>query len=743
MILATDGDGDTLTYRLSGADADSFAIEESTGQIQTKGTYNFEQQDSYSVTVHVSDGEGGEASLAVSITINDIDEPPGQPAPPSVSAIAPTTLTVIWTEPSNTGPEITDYDVQYRQADSDEFIDADYDGTERSVRLTGLFSSTRYAIQVRATNEEGASEWSESSEWSTSALSLPPGGGTSPPPRPPPRPPPPSPPRPPPPPPTPQVTITAGTPPVTEGTAATFTITASSASTSALTVNVNVSETGDVISGPPSSSVIINANNTTATLTVNTVNDEADESNSVITAEVETGTGYTVGSTSSASVTVNDNDTPSQPPPPPPPTPQVTISAGTTPVTEGTAATFTITASSASTSALTVNVNVSETGDVISGTPSSSVIINANNTTATLTVNTVNDEADESNSVITAEVETGTGYTVGSTSSASVTVNDNDTPSISFPPGITPVCDRTPQVRDEIVNVAPVRTCGDVTEAHLAAITFFDLSNKLIWALKAGDFSGLTALEYLGLRHNALSSLGAGIFSDLTALELLHLRHNQLSSLDAGIFSGLTALEQLYLDSNQLSSLDAGIFSGLTALEQLYLDSNQLSSLDAGIFSGLTALETILLNSNKLSSLDAGIFSGLTRVPYRLSVDENPVDPLPITISLEKVGEGRFKVKVHTGAPFDIVLPILVANGSIDGGSSSITIPVGRVESAEVSVSRTVGTAAAVTVNIGTLPLTIGVGYVGYIEDIEEFFFHFGYEFKKSVNLPLEVIASQ
>ena len=199
-ISATDADGHTLTYRLSGADADSFAIDPNTGHIQTKGTYNFEHKDRYSVTVHVSDGEGGEASLAVGITINDMDEPPGQPAPPSISAIAPTTLTVIWTEPSNTGPEITDYDVQYRQADSDVFTDADYDGTERSVRLTGLFSSTRYAIQVRATNEEGASEWSESSEWSTSALSLPPGGGTSPPPRPPPRPQPPQPPRPPQPP---------------------------------------------------------------------------------------------------------------------------------------------------------------------------------------------------------------------------------------------------------------------------------------------------------------------------------------------------------------------------------------------------------------------------------------------------------------------------------------------------------------------------------------------------------------
>ena len=95
-ISATDGDGDTLTYRLSGADADSFAVDPSTGQIKTKGTYNFEQKDRYSIIIHASDGEVGEASLAVGIAINDIDEPPEQPAPPRVSAIAPTTLTVIW-----------------------------------------------------------------------------------------------------------------------------------------------------------------------------------------------------------------------------------------------------------------------------------------------------------------------------------------------------------------------------------------------------------------------------------------------------------------------------------------------------------------------------------------------------------------------------------------------------------------------------------------------------------------------
>ena len=274
----------------------------------------------------------------------------------------------------------------------------------------------------------------------------------------------------------PQVTITAGTSPVTEGTAATFTITVSPAPTSALTVNVDISEDGDVISGTASSTVIINANATTDTLTVNTDNDEADESNSVVTAEVESGTGYTVGSSSSARVTVEDNDDPapppSTPPPPPgnspdppnvivndndnpPPTPEVTISADSTPVTEGTSATFTITASSAPATALTVSVNVTEDGAVISGTAPSTVIINANNTSATLTVNTDNDNADESNSVITAEVQSGTGYTVGSSSSASVTVEDNDVPEVTISAGTTPVTEGTAATFTLSVSPAP------------------------------------------------------------------------------------------------------------------------------------------------------------------------------------------------------------------------------------------------------------------------------------------------
>ena len=217
---------------------------------------------------------------------------------------------------------------------------------------------------------------------------------------------------------TPVLTISANATSVTEGEAATFTITATPAPTTALTLNVNITETGKVLSGTPDSTITISANQTI--LTVATDDDNIDEDASVITAQLQAGTGYTVGTPSSASITVNDNDIPT------PVVSQVTISANATSVTEGTAATFTITATPAPTTALTLNVNITETGKVLSGTPDSTITISANQTI--LTVATDDDNIDEDASVITAQLQAGTGYTVGTPSSASITVNDNDIP---------------------------------------------------------------------------------------------------------------------------------------------------------------------------------------------------------------------------------------------------------------------------------------------------------------------------
>ena len=88
-VTATDPDsGNTLTYTLSGTDAASFAIGSSTGQITTKSgvTYDYETKQSYSLTVEASDGNGGTASIAVTVNLTDVDETPPvvvEPDPPA------------------------------------------------------------------------------------------------------------------------------------------------------------------------------------------------------------------------------------------------------------------------------------------------------------------------------------------------------------------------------------------------------------------------------------------------------------------------------------------------------------------------------------------------------------------------------------------------------------------------------------------------------------------------------------
>ena len=114
------------------------------------------------------------------------------------------------------------------------------------------------------------------------------------------------------------------------------------------------------------------------------------------------------------------------------------------------------------------------------------------------------------------------------------------------------VCDRTGAVRDSIMALVPVSTCGDVTVAHLSAIDSLSLSGARLTELKAGDFSDLTCLTKLNLRDNQISSLPDGFFDDLTTLSLLDLEDNQLASIPSELFT-LSNLTHLYLSSNQLA----------------------------------------------------------------------------------------------------------------------------------------------------------------------------------------------
>ena len=81
-FTATDDDSATLTYTLEGADADSFQIISTTGQIQTKPgvTYDHETKPSYSVRVKADDSNGGTDTIDVTITVTDVNEAPEFPS---------------------------------------------------------------------------------------------------------------------------------------------------------------------------------------------------------------------------------------------------------------------------------------------------------------------------------------------------------------------------------------------------------------------------------------------------------------------------------------------------------------------------------------------------------------------------------------------------------------------------------------------------------------------------------------
>ena len=264
----------------------------------------------------------------------------------------------------------------------------------------------------------------------------------------------------------------------------------------------------------------------------------------------------------------------------------------------------------------------------------------------------------------------------------------------------------------------------------LTSLEEINLGSNDLSSLPANVFSGLSSLTSLNLEQNELSSLLANVFSGLSALEKLRLGDNDLTALPAGVFSGLTALKVLKLEDNNLTSLDARQFSGLTSLEEITLNGNALTALPAGLLAGLTSLEELGLRDNDLTSLPAGLFSGLTGLT-QLTLGNNPNtgDTLALTVTVEKFGTDQARAKVLAGAPFAVDFAATVVNGSLPTGVTKLAVGAGSVEGTAVTVTRTSGTVAAVTVDLDlttqpTLPTD-----------------HTGYEFEKAASgLPAEIL---
>ena len=277
------------------------------------------------------------------------------------------------------------------------------------------------------------------------------------------------------------------------------------------------------------------------------------------------------------------------------------------------------------------------------------------------------------------------------------------------------------------------RTPASGTEAVISAAT------SATYTVVAADVGAALTAKASWTDGGGFANTLASALSAPTAPAGICARTTQVRTAILGAISGvddcaavtvenLATITELSLGTPGLTSLQAGDFAGLTALQQLHLSNSRLTALPAGVFSGLTSLETLDLQRNQLSSLPAGVFAGLTSLG-RLQLQGNLVDPLPVAVSLELAGPGQFKAVVPTAAPFVLRLRVSVLNGVIDG-ATTLTIPVGMVHSASVSVTRREGSTAAVTADLLTLPDLPLSG-------------HRGYALEKSSDLPLEVFAAE
>ena len=263
-------------------------------------------------------------------------------------------------------------------------------------------------------------------------------------------------------------------------------------------------------------------------------------------------------------------------------------------------------------------------------------------------------------------------------------------------PGSTPggICDRTPQVRDKLLEAAGVTACGQVSPDQLAAVTLLDLRRTGIHDLQAQDFNGLSSLTGLSLSENRLTTVPEGIFTGLSSLERLEMAGNALTSLPEGVFAKLSRLTWLDLGSNALTALPEGIFSGLASLETLWMNGNSLTELPEAVFRGLSHLQVLLLSDNSIAALPPEIFQGLSSLE-ELRLDGNPLAVLPpglLDDTLTTLGIGPENQGLHVDANLKARLGFAAA--------AQTAAPGTRV-TATVTLHRTLPVALRVPYSVG------------------------------------------
>ena len=170
-FVATDPDSDSLTYSVeTTGDGDDFEFTDtSSPALYFKNSPDYENPDdsdtnnTYVVTVKVTDPGGLSDTHTVTVTVTDIPPPSKMDAPSLVASLV-RTMDVSWSAASNTSL-VDGYKINYHvtgaTGEGETHLVAD--NTKTSYTLVGLEHQTSYDVRVLAYSGEGDGTWSDPS----------------------------------------------------------------------------------------------------------------------------------------------------------------------------------------------------------------------------------------------------------------------------------------------------------------------------------------------------------------------------------------------------------------------------------------------------------------------------------------------------------------------------------------------------------------------------------------------------
>ena len=554
---ATDADADALTYSMEGADATSFAFDASTRQITTISgvDYNYEAtKNSYTVTVKASDATAS-ATVDVTINVTDVAEQPDKPDKPTVTAVSgsSTRLVASWTAPGlNGGPEITGYNVEYREGTTGTWVDWTHTGAATTTTITGLTASTEYQVHVQALNGETPSAWSDASD----AVST---------------------------------------------NAAATTPTACSLNTGDLWCGVVTVEALDV------AGVGVVAYGFSGSVDTGALSD----------------TGFSVGTNDytidGAWVATNDAD--------------LAISL---------------------TSALTATDKAKLVLD-IDGSSDTFAFNDAGGPSSTYEWDSAALDWSSTSSV-TLRLQDGTGTPTPSTDAtlSGLTVTGGGLDLVTFVSGTT---DYTAMVASAVAEVTVTPTLNDSG----ATIEYLDGDDATLTDTDTAKDDFQVALD---VGETVIKVKVTAADGNTTETYMVTVTRAAPDTTASGICGRTQQVQDAILA--EISGVDdcaAVTDADLAGITHLQIVRKSITSLKSGDFAGLTALTDLLLDNNDLDALPDGLFSGLTALTH-LALGDNSTHPLPLTVTVERVGTNQVRAKVLAGAPFAVDFPVTLVDGS-------------------------------------------------------------------------------